>query len=64
MPRAAHGTVRGRRLRPAVAEVGVRVAPVMVGSAPATAAALAAGLPRPLHILKGGIPWHACDSCC
>jgi hypothetical protein len=56
MPRAAHGTVRGRRLRAAVAEVGVRVAPVMVGSAPATAAALAAGLPRPLHILKGAVP--------
>jgi hypothetical protein len=47
MPRAAHGTVRGRRLRPAVADMGVRVAPVMVGSAPAIAAALTAGLPRP-----------------
>jgi hypothetical protein len=64
MPRAAHGPVRGRRLRPAVADMGVRVAPVVVGSAPAIAAALTAGLPRPLHVLKGVVPWPACDSCC
>jgi hypothetical protein len=64
MPRAAHGTVGSRRLRPTVADVGVRVALVMVGSAPTAAAALAAGLPRPLHLLKGGVPWPACDSCC
>jgi hypothetical protein len=47
MPRAAHGTVGSRRLRPTVADVGVHVALVMVGSAPTAAAALAAACRDP-----------------